>query len=598
MLKELIKWLKSRHLNPWPLESSNPLLQLNWRRTRNIYSHRLYPVFLLACHMALAGVLIGVIDYFSKSAIENVLKKWVLLNFNINFFLIGAALIACRGEIIEGIGTLKRKKGACLVLLLALALLLTSLVAPRIHRIYYDEDIYANVGQTMAVTGQNALCNYGTFEYGEYHPHWTSYNKEPSGWPYLMSLAFQLFGVREFYAFLLNNLIFCASLLLVFLIVRELTRSFYASFMGALMFALIPHNLTWSNTMAAEPSAACFAGLTVLTLIVYLRTGRMRHLLLLSAVIPFSVQIRPESLLLIPLVILAFLIFDARQLVNRRLWTFALLISLFLLPHLLHLYAVSGHSWGAEGSKFSLAFFGNNLNVNGWYYLDNRGFPVIFTFLAATGLAGICRLKKWCGFMFVWFLLLWGIFLFFYAGSYKYGADVRFALLSYMPIAVLAGLGAGYLRDRVAAFTPEPGGMVSGIIVFAVFMNFICFLPLVRQEGQEAWGSRYDHRFANEFIETIPKRSIILTQTPSMFLLWGQNAIQTYAGINNPDLIETLMKKYDGHVYFHQNYWCNTQNLRNIRLCRTIREKYHLTEIVSAREQTHFYGLFKMAFRE
>jgi hypothetical protein len=33
MLKALIKSLENKPLNPWPLESWDPLLQLNWRRS-------------------------------------------------------------------------------------------------------------------------------------------------------------------------------------------------------------------------------------------------------------------------------------------------------------------------------------------------------------------------------------------------------------------------------------------------------------------------------------------------------------------------------------------------------------------------------------
>jgi len=33
MLKALIKSVENRPLDPWPLESLDPLLQLNWRRT-------------------------------------------------------------------------------------------------------------------------------------------------------------------------------------------------------------------------------------------------------------------------------------------------------------------------------------------------------------------------------------------------------------------------------------------------------------------------------------------------------------------------------------------------------------------------------------
>ncbi|MCJ7685315.1 MAG: hypothetical protein MUO68_13595 [Desulfobacteraceae bacterium] len=120
------------------------------------------------------------------------------------------------------------------------------------------------------------------------------------------------------------------------------------------------------------------------------------------------------------------------------------------------------------------------------------------------------------------------------------------------------------------------------------------FVPLISRVGQEAWGSRHDHKYAKEFIGKIPERSIVLTQNPTMLLLWNQNAIQTYAGINNPGLIKDLMKRYQGHVYFHYNYWCNTQNKRNVRLCQSIRDKYDLEEVAKAKEQDYEYGLYKL----
>ena len=119
-------------------------------------------------------------------------------------------------------------------------------------------------------------------------------------------------------------------------------------------------------------------------------------------------------------------------------------------------------------------------------------------------------------------------------------------------------------------------------------------MPFIRQEGQEAWGARYDHKFAKESIEKIPHRSIVLTHIPTMFLLWGQNAIQTHAGINKPGLMKHLMQKYDGHVYFHYNYWCNTDNKRNRRLCQAIKEKYLLKEILRADEQHYEYVLYRI----
>ena len=572
---------------------------------KKIYDYRFYPLILVFIYLCLFGVDVYLLDHFSKGEITNILKKWVPWGLRVNFFLLVIAVAICYRDLLNLTKQFLNKKGVLLVLLVVLAFSMTSFVVPRTHRIFYDEDIYANVGQNIALTNQTGFCNYGTFEYGEYFPHWISYNKEPSGWPFLISLMFQMLGTNEFYAFLLNNLFFAIGALVAFFITWHLTGSCFTSYVAGLAFTLIPHNLIWSNTAAAEPSAALFTGLIFLSLIVFLKTREDRHLFFASLMIPFVCQMRPESLFVIPLAIVILLIISPGTLVKKKIWTFSLLTTLFLLPHILHFYAVSGHSWGAEGSKFSLEFLKNNLYTNGIYYLNDKHFPVIITVLAALGLFCSRKLFKWRLLILCWFILFWGIFLLFYAGSYRYGADVRFALVSFMPLAVLAGMGGGWIREKLDAgcWMLDAGssrgnagrrGLVSALVVLMMLFASIKFVPLISRVGQEAWGSRHDHKYAKEFIGKIPERSIVLTQNPTMLLLWNQNAIQTYAGINNPGLIKDLMKRYQGHVYFHYNYWCNTQNKRNVRLCQSIRDKYDLEEVAKAKEQDYEYGLYKL----
>ena len=592
---------------------------------RNLYEDRFFlfiPAFLCLC---LAIALLYVIATYPRAVIEGVLMRWVPWGLRINFlFFLGGAYV-CRhdavrafreataekenGGAVRNLGSLSaffpsRKKAILLVVLVAAALLAVSAATVRTHRIYFDEDIYENIGQNIAHTGRTGMCNYGTFEYGEYYAHWLSYHKDPSGWPALISFAFQLLGTNELYAFFLNNLIFIASVLTVFFISWALTGGYFPAFLAALVFSLIPHNLIWHNTAAAEPSAALFAGLTVLCLVVYLRTGKSRHLFLLSTVIPLTCQMRPESALIVPWVVMAAMIclpspnFPSREGKWKEVWMMGLLTAIFLLPHILHLYTVSGHSWGAEGPKFSTTFFWKNVCTNGLYYLNNRQFPVPFTALALVGLLfGRQYALRWRLMIFTWFLLFWGVFLFFYAGSYQYGADVRFALLSFMPLAVLTGMGGGAIRDGIRKRgygMQDAGGLIIAVLIFA----WVQFLPLIHREGQEAWGARYDHYYARKFIEKIPRRSIVLTHIPAMFLLWQQNAIQTYAGINNPDIISHLMERYQGHVYFHYNYWCNITADQNQKICQAIRDRYDLEEIASAREQSYHYGLYKMRFKD
>jgi 4-amino-4-deoxy-L-arabinose transferase-like glycosyltransferase len=184
-------------------------------------------------------------------------------------------------------------------------LLLVSQVAPQIHRIYYDEDIYANMSQNIACTNQAGMANYGTFEYGEYFVHWLLYNKDPAGWPFLMSMVFQLFGVNETFTFYLNNVLYAGGIVIVFFIAKLLTGGlWFPALLAALVYALVPHNLIWANTISPENAAAVFGGLAVLSALYWLKTREARRLFLSAVVIPFACNMRPESSL-IALVIMA-----------------------------------------------------------------------------------------------------------------------------------------------------------------------------------------------------------------------------------------------------------------------------------------------------
>ena len=563
---------------------------------RGIYQNRYYPLLLLFIYLCLLGVDVFLMDHLKKGQITDILKTWVPWGLKINFFLFLTALLFCSRDLKRLAEKFYNLKGILLVILLIAAFCLVNFLSHRTHRIYYDEDIYANVGQNMAVTDRTGYCNYGTFEYGEYYPHWLTYNKEPSGWPFLISLSFQLFGVDENYAFLLNNLLFSMGVLISFFIVWQITGLFLPAFLAGTAYMLIPHNLIWSNTAAAEPSAAVLAGLSVLCVVIYLKGRRTRHLFVMGTIIPLACQMRPESAMILLWTFPAILVISPKVFTDRRLWNMGLLTTLFLLPHLLHFYGVSGHSWGAQGSKFSFEFLLHNLDTNGMYYFNNKSFPLLITLLALVGLL-FARNGQWQWLIFFWFLPFWGIFLFFYAGSYHYGADVRFALLSFMPMAVLAGMGGGWIGEKVKDVEWAAGKqrLVSGFIILVLAFSFLKFMPLVRRVGQEAWGSRYDHHYAKMFLDMLPERSIVLTQNPTMLLLWQQNAIQTYAGINNPDIMKNLFEKYPGHVYFHYNYWCNTMSKQNQNLCQAIKDKYDLTEVATATEQNHEYGLYRIS---
>jgi hypothetical protein len=88
---------------------------------------------------------------------------------------------------------------------------------------------------------------------------------------------------------------------------------------------------------------------------------------------------------------------------------------------------------GAAAAPLSLGYIGPNLRVNGRFYLGDERFPFIFTLLALAGLFGR-RLVTERVALLAYFALFFAIDLLFYAGSYNYGADVRYSPMTYPPL--------------------------------------------------------------------------------------------------------------------------------------------------------------------
>ena len=126
-----------------------------------------YPLILVFIYLFLLGVDVYILDYFSKGKITEILKTWIPWGLKVNFFLILTAILFCYQDIVKWIRNFFNRKGLLLALLLCFSFFMCCFAAPRTHRIYYDEDIYANVAQNIALSTQTGYCNYGTFEYGE-----------------------------------------------------------------------------------------------------------------------------------------------------------------------------------------------------------------------------------------------------------------------------------------------------------------------------------------------------------------------------------------------------------------------------------------------
>jgi dolichyl-phosphate-mannose-protein mannosyltransferase len=538
----------------------------------------------------LAGIVVLAIWLLATSTGElreelKVLQPWSLDVCVLLGLLVGIYLLASVDRDVY------KREAARVVVLAALGVALTICVAPRTNRIFYDEQIYQSIGQNLADLRRAQVCNDGSVEYGRLQCASGEYNKQPYAYPHALSLAYRIFGAHDATAFAVNaaamGLTVCAVYVLVCLLFRDRDAALFAG----LLMALTPQQLMWSATAAVEPTASLALMVALVSAAYYLRSGGLAALGASVVTGAYAIQFRPESLLILP--VIALMIWPRLQLDLKRPrgWWAAMLFLCLVAIHVAHLYAVRNVGWGTEGPRFSIRYIPGNLRVNGWFYLYDERFPLAFTLLAAAGLFLVRRSREGLS-MATYFLLFFAIDLVFYAGSYNYGADVRYSLMTYPPLAVLGGLGAAALARRAARSVT--GAPARALVVAVLLFQFLWYAPIVRATTEEAWAARADVRFARAFATEIPRNSYVLTHNPGMFHLWGVNAGQMSLVTSSPAYMRFLAERYTGGIYLHWNFWCNVQDPVQPAICRRALATWPTEMVKEYRERDQRDAFYRM----
>lgn len=476
------------------------------------------------------------------------------------------AIIAGLGALAVPVGRILGRRRALTALALLVGGYLACGLAPKTIRIFFDEHLYMQIGQTIAHTGRAEGANYARVEYGQFEMYspWT--NKEPNGLPYLLSWIYRIAGVSDNASHFLNRAmvgIATASIYLGLTLVPW-TLPPGAGLAAAVLFAFTPLVLWWGHTVATEPAAAATTAVAFLAACVHARLrdretaqGLPASGLLLAGATAFAVYLRPESLLVFPLVAAVLWSTDDRFIEDLSAWGALALALAMAAPNILHLWSIREENWGArDGRRFAFDFIAKNLHSNGGYFFDSKWFPLAGTVLALTGMLWLLKRNRTAGLALgVWFCLSWGIFIFFYAGGYYYGASSRYGVVSCAPVAIFMGVGLaglyGALRNRpMLAF----GLGACGLVNWVAGMHYV---PTLSREAVEAVA---DVDFVAQMAHTLPEGSLVISPDPCMWLLQGVNSSQyfTIDHMVREEMCE-LVNQYPGGVYVHWSFWHNAE---------------------------------------
>jgi hypothetical protein len=554
------------------------------------------PLIQIALALALAYAALAVSFWHILHQEKAVLQAWLSLGdcflFEFLFLLLLLSLLLGWNGVCRYVSAIPRTTKQALGVLLVFAFLSSVFLVPRTNRIYFDEQIYQGIAKAIIHTGRAVDPLIADAEEGDFRIYAAGYSKEPSGYPFYLSLFFRFLGASNWSAHLANYAAYLLGILGVFVLTSLLSSAPGSPLWAALVYMLTPMVLRWSGTAAAEPSAAALSTLALCAAACYAKQPGTASALFFISTAGSAIHYRPESpLVLLPCFALV-LLRRPQELRAPRFYWMSFALFLFFLPALVHLSVVMEDNWGSAAGKFSREYFGRNIPVNSVFYFSNKQYPLVFSLLAVLGLiAGPdSRVKP---VLILWFVLFFCIFLFFYAGSYSSGADVRFSLLSAAPLAVCAGFGLSWCVERAAVFL-RPRQAVSTAALLFLLLQWGSFLPLVRTVGVLSAQARHDVEYARAFSRLLPPNSLVFTHNPTMWHLWDKNAAQPGYALKSKAVAANYVPRYQGGLYFHWNYWCSARDSAQEELCLRVLAAYD-AELVSEEHSSGYrFALYRL----
>lgn len=548
----------------------------------------------------------------------------------ISFVSLLVLLVISRKEIMSAFaGYLNRYSLLALALIVIFFIFFALRFVSPAEQLYFDENIYQGIALNILNHGNALWCQYGTAKLGEcfssvvYH--------DPVGWTFFIAIAFALFGIGTSTAFALQLFVGALSIIAIFLLASVLTERKSIGVMSAFIFALMPELFIWSRTQAdLDLSFMMFSTLTFLFFVLFIRKQNLKMFAIFCFSLLITLYLRLEAILLLPLFIILYLIFDNKSTgllktltsrfkmmkkamdTNLILLLMILAFIVLLTPEVYYISLQAGSpDYGQSGvgkQLFSIANFANNSVENANYLLGNYNqlsyypamFPQFVTILAVIGVA-ICIIglnrKSNRGTLLLlalWFITYFLFYGFFYAGGAVFGVDVRF-MLQLMPsisiLAAIAIMGIADIAIRLLQRARRGARSKKARPVDAYVSYAVCIIMLALLVAYPFYGlaniftipvSKMPQQgviapavaFVNSNYTSLPNNCMIFTFTPDVWYELNRSAAQvSYIDSSNSTVVSNLK----GYSCFgvDYGYWCNVPPYHS-GFCNFITSNYKL----------------------
>jgi len=533
-------------------------------------------------------ILVFLYGIYKLSTVEKTFVESLILRTEALFYFVPFLIfIVLLGITYEQI--LKMLKGVnwkYALLIFLLALLIREIIPPKTTRLFFDEDIYLDMAKQIVTHFSSCLCDYGN----KFNCFRCELMKWPVAHPFLISIAFFLFGVSEIVARHLAIFLASLSTLLVYLSSYLLFKKNDIALFSSLILALLPIHILWSPTTTADLTFSFFVSFLLFFTLLSSQSKNLKiHLLSLLALV-LAIQAKSEGIVLIPLYFLSQFLLSQKYLAmfNNKAYSFFVFLSFILLSiYFLHtFYAWRVDTWGASGEKMSFEYLKQDIspNIGFWFEMSKEKdkwayegkqlyHPIIFTLLAIIGIVFLFKENKnILALLLLWFSSLFLLYSSFYAGSVYYGVDVRYVLPQTIPFSILSGCGVFFLSRILLKIFERKLALLIIILLLAISFSFyIPKMHVTDDKIEESYGARLYRKAAISFASNYPADCYFISHVSSIYSWLDKGHLQVWY-VYQPEFEEIVKNKC---VIFDEGYWCAIK-VNESRSCLEFGNKYKL----------------------
>jgi 4-amino-4-deoxy-L-arabinose transferase-like glycosyltransferase len=438
--------------------------------------------------------------------------------------------------------------------------------------------------------------------------------KWPVAHPFLISIAFFLFGISEIVARHLAIFLASLSVFLVYLSSYLLFKKNEIALFSSLILALLPIHILWSPTMTADLTFSFFVSFLLFFIVLSSKSEDLKIQLLSLLALVLATQAKSEGMVLIPLYFLSQFLLNQKYLAtlnNKAYYLFVFLSFILLSTYFLHtFYAWRVDTWGASGEKMSFNYLKQNIspNIGFWFEMSKEKdkwayegkqlyHPIVFTLLSFVGIVFLFRENKGTlALLLLWFSSLFLLYSSFYAGSVYYGVDVRYVLSQTIPFSILSGYGAFFLSKVLLKVFEKKLALL--LVIFLILISSSFYIPkmyVTDDKIEESYGARLYRKAAILFASNYSDECYFISHVSSIYSWLGKGHLQIWY-VYQPEFEEIVRSKC---VIFDEGYWCAIK-VNESRSCLEFGNKYklELLQRVVDEKENKVYSFYRVYHKD